>query len=72
MGSVTIDDMPFAREVTEYLKLNSITVCVYISSSVQLAYFLSGLELTHSLISKYSVLLRGIFCCYICFPSVLF
>ena len=69
MGSVTIDDMPFVREVTEYLKLNSITVCVYTSSVVQLAYFLSRLELNHSLISK---LLRGIFCCYICFPSVLF
>ena len=45
---VTIGDMTYVREVT---KLTCKTVCVYISSMIQFAYFLSLFELV-SLLSK--------------------
>ena len=45
---VTVGDMTYVREVT---KLTYIVVCVYISSLIQFAYFLSLFELV-SLLSK--------------------
>ena len=45
---VAIGDMTYVREVT---KLTCIVVCVYISSLIQFAYFLSFFELV-SLLSK--------------------
>ena len=44
----TIGDMTYVREVT---KLTCIVVCVYISSLIQFAYFMSLFELV-SILSK--------------------
>ena len=64
--TVTIGDMTYVREVTE---IDFCNCCVYISSLIQFAYFLSLFELVSILTN--SMLLRLIFCCYMGFPYAL-
>ena len=62
----TISDMAYVKEVTVTNFYNC--MCLYISSLIQSAYFLSLIEIV-SLLSKQFNGLRHIFCCNMCFPT---
>ena len=58
--------MTYVKEVTvtNFYKC----MCLYISSLIQSAYFLSLIEIV-SILSKQFNVLRHIFCCNMCFPT---